>query len=160
MVSERSIRGRRHHAYGPAVEERERILDAVAVELGVDLADAVSKMRRQHGVRQSHKRMAFRQRLALVDVECRDQPVRLQGVDERRFVDALKSNRLIAALDVYEREPLPKGHPLMGLPNTVLTPHLGYSVREVYTEFYRDCVENALAFLDGRPIRVMPPAAD
>src|SRR5665213_122607 len=129
MVSVRSIRGRRHHAYGPAVEERERILDAVAVELGVDLADAVSKMRRQHGVRQSHKRMAFRQRLALVD--------------------ALKSNRLIAALDVYEREPWPKGHPLMGLPNTVLTPHLGYSVREVYTEFYRDCVENALAFLDA-----------
>ncbi|MEO6750111.1 MAG: D-2-hydroxyacid dehydrogenase family protein [Casimicrobiaceae bacterium] len=81
-------------------------------------------------------------------------------VDEAALVDALKSNRLSAALDVYDREPLPVGHPLLGLPDTVLTPHLGYSVREVYAEFYSDSVENALAFLDGRPIRVMPPAAD
>ena len=43
---------------------------------------------------------------------------------------------IIAALDVYYREPVPADHPLTRAPNTVLTPHLGYSVIEVYREFY------------------------
>jgi phosphoglycerate dehydrogenase-like enzyme len=40
-------------------------------------------------------------------------------------------------------------------PNTVLTPHLGYGVAETWAEFYPQSVENALAFLDGMPIRLM-----
>ena len=58
---------------------------------------------------------------------------------------------------MYEREPLPAGHPLAGCPNTVLTPHLGYSVMEVYRVFCTQHVENALAWLDGSPVRVLPP---
>ena len=37
----------------------------------------------------------------------------------------------------------------------MLTPHLGYSALEVYEEYYRHCIENALAFLDGKPVRVL-----
>ena len=40
---------------------------------------------------------------------------------------------------------------------TVLTPHLGYGTVEIYASFYRQSVENALAFLDGKPIRVLAP---
>jgi phosphoglycerate dehydrogenase-like enzyme len=40
----------------------------------------------------------------------------------------------------------------------VLTPHLGYSAIEVYREYYQHAVENALAFLDGKPIRVLQAA--
>jgi len=40
----------------------------------------------------------------------------------------------------------------------VLTPHLGYSAVEVYREYYAHAVENALAFLDGNPIRVLQAA--
>ena len=65
---------------------------------------------------------------------------------------------LFAALDVYHREPLPADHPLIRCPNTVLTPHLGYSVLEVYAEYYQHSVENALAFLDGKPLRVLEQA--
>ena len=78
-------------------------------------------------------------------------------VDETALLDAARDGRIVAALDVYEREPLPAGHPLLTCPNTVLTPHLGYSVLEVYRVFYAQCVENALAFLDGTPIRLLPP---
>ena len=39
--------------------------------------------------------------------------------------------------------------------NAVLTPHFGYSALEVYAEYYRHTVENVLAFLDGKPIRVL-----
>lgn len=76
-------------------------------------------------------------------------------VDEAALLAAVGSGRITAALDVYAREPLPADHPLGRARNTVLTPHFGYSVREVYAEYFRQAVENALAFLDGRPIRVL-----
>ena len=41
--------------------------------------------------------------------------------------------------------------------NTVLTPHVGYGTREIYELFYRNSVENTLAFLDGHPIRRYHP---
>jgi D-3-phosphoglycerate dehydrogenase len=78
-------------------------------------------------------------------------------VDESALVDAVREGRIVAALDVYEREPLPADHPLVACANTVLTPHLGYSAMEVYRVFYAQHVENALAWLDGAPIRVLPP---
>jgi phosphoglycerate dehydrogenase-like enzyme len=80
-------------------------------------------------------------------------------VDEAALLEAVQSRRIIAALDVYDREPLPSGHPLRSAPNTVLTPHLGYGVRETWTEFYRQSVENALAFLNGQAVRVTNPEA-
>jgi phosphoglycerate dehydrogenase-like enzyme len=76
-------------------------------------------------------------------------------IDEAALIAALKANRIVAALDVYDREPLPPAHPLRTLPNTVLTPHIGYVVTEAMQNFYRQSVENMLAFLDGKPIRLL-----
>jgi phosphoglycerate dehydrogenase-like enzyme len=78
-------------------------------------------------------------------------------VDETALLERLRAGRLIAALDVFDREPLPRDHPLRTLPNVVLTPHLGYCTAEIYQQFYRESIENLLAFLDGTPIRVMNP---
>jgi phosphoglycerate dehydrogenase-like enzyme len=80
-------------------------------------------------------------------------------VDEAALIEAVQSRRIIAALDVYDREPLPATHPLRSAPNTVLTPHFGYVVQETMSEFYRQSIENALAFLDGKPVRVTNPDA-
>jgi phosphoglycerate dehydrogenase-like enzyme len=81
-------------------------------------------------------------------------------VDEAALIAALRAGRLVAALDVYDREPLPANHPFRTLPNTVLTPHLGYVTRNTMRAFHAQGVENVLAFLDGRPIRVMDPASN
>jgi phosphoglycerate dehydrogenase-like enzyme len=78
-------------------------------------------------------------------------------VDEAALIEAVRSRRIVAALDVFDREPLPANHPLRNAPNTVMTPHLGYGVHETWTEFYGQSLENALAFLDGRPLRVINP---
>ncbi|HWB31861.1 MAG TPA: D-2-hydroxyacid dehydrogenase family protein [Acidobacteriaceae bacterium] len=78
-------------------------------------------------------------------------------VDEAALIEAVQSRRIIAALDVYDREPLPLSHPLRTAPNTVLTPHLGYGVEETWREFYQQSVENALAFLDKKPARIANP---
>ncbi|MGA2715479.1 MAG: D-2-hydroxyacid dehydrogenase family protein [Bryobacteraceae bacterium] len=80
-------------------------------------------------------------------------------VDEAALIEAVQARRIIAALDVFDREPLPANHPLRSAPNSVMTPHLGYGVRETWVEFYRQSVENALAFLDGKPVRVTNPDA-
>ena len=76
-------------------------------------------------------------------------------IDESALIAEVQSGRITAALDVFSVEPLPASHPLVGASNTVLTPHLGYSAQEVYDEYYQHSVENALAFLDGKPIRVL-----
>jgi phosphoglycerate dehydrogenase-like enzyme len=74
-------------------------------------------------------------------------------VQEAALLAALAEGRIIAALDVYDTEPLPPAHPLRRTPNTVLTPHLGYCVEENYAVFHAQAIENVLAFLDGAPIR-------
>lgn len=77
-------------------------------------------------------------------------------VDEAALVDALRSGVIAgAALDVFDQEPLPPGHPLRTLPNVVATPHIGYVARETYELFYGEVVEDIAAFLDGSPVRVI-----
>lgn len=80
-------------------------------------------------------------------------------IEEAPLIDALKRGAIIGAFDVYGQEPLPLGHPLLEAPNTVLSPHLGFGVRHTFEVFYRQSVENTLAFLEGAPIRLMPPPA-
>lgn len=79
-------------------------------------------------------------------------------VDEKALIAALESGKISAALDVYDHEPLPSDHPFRRLPNTLLTPHIGYGSIATYRDFYREAVENVVAFLDGKPIRVLPVA--
>jgi phosphoglycerate dehydrogenase-like enzyme len=78
-------------------------------------------------------------------------------IDEKALIEAVQARRIVAALDVFDREPLPANHPLRIAPNTVMTPHLGYGVHETWQGFYPQSVENALAFLDGKPVRVTNP---
>lgn len=80
-------------------------------------------------------------------------------VDEDALIAELRSGRILAGLDVYDEEPLPVDHPLRTMPNVVLTPHLGYGVHETWQEYYPQSVENALAYLDGKPVRVVNPEA-
>ncbi len=77
-------------------------------------------------------------------------------VDEAALVDALDRGAIAGAgLDVFDREPLPPDHPLRGLDNTVITPHMGYVTEETYRVFYGDALEDIRAFLSGSPIRVL-----
>lgn len=76
-------------------------------------------------------------------------------VDEPGLISWLKKNQNHAGLDVYEREPLPAGHPLRSLDNVTLSPHLGYVHDDNYRIFYADTVENVAAWLAGKPLRVI-----
>ncbi len=78
-------------------------------------------------------------------------------IEEDALVAALQEGRIFAGLDVFDREPLRPDDRMRKLPNTVLTPHVGYCVAETMGHFYAQSVENALAFLNGTPIRIANP---
>jgi len=76
-------------------------------------------------------------------------------VEETALLAALEQDRIMAALDVYDIEPLPADHPLRGAKNAVLSPHLGYVSDTTYRQFFEDMVENILAWHAGQPVRVL-----
>lgn len=77
-------------------------------------------------------------------------------VDETALIHALTRRAIAgAALDVFDTEPLPAGHPFRTLDNVLATPHIGFVTRGTYKVFYEETVENVLAWLRGSPVRVM-----
>jgi phosphoglycerate dehydrogenase-like enzyme len=77
-------------------------------------------------------------------------------VDEAALLDAVRGGRIAGvALDVYDVEPLPAAHPWRSIPNTVLTPHLGYVTTGNYELCFRDAVDDIAAFRSGRAVRVL-----
>ncbi|MGH3367259.1 MAG: NAD(P)-dependent oxidoreductase [Nocardioidaceae bacterium] len=82
-------------------------------------------------------------------------------VDESALVDALRSGRLAAAgLDVFAEEPLPADHALRSLPNAVLTPHVGWTVEEVFAESAAIAADQVSDYLAGQldPAELLDPA--
>jgi D-3-phosphoglycerate dehydrogenase len=74
-------------------------------------------------------------------------------VDEAALAEALAAGRLGgAAVDVFDVEP-PRDSPLLGAPNTVLTPHLGASTEEAQAKVAVEVVQEVLDVLAGRPAR-------
>jgi D-3-phosphoglycerate dehydrogenase len=84
-------------------------------------------------------------------------------IDTDALIEALKSGRLAGAgLDTFEEEPPPKDSPLWDLPNVALSPHVGASTEAAMERVAELAVEQALDFLDGKPIErraVMNPDA-
>jgi phosphoglycerate dehydrogenase-like enzyme len=77
-------------------------------------------------------------------------------VDETALIEALREGRLGgAALDVFDREPLPADHPFRTLPNVVATPHTGYVTEETYRVFFGDAADDIAAWLAGKPQRAL-----
>jgi phosphoglycerate dehydrogenase-like enzyme len=79
-------------------------------------------------------------------------------VDQAALLAALKARKVAgAAIDVYDVEPVTKGHPFFELDNVIVTPHLGYAIEENFRVNYTSAIENIRAFLDGKPVRLVKP---
>ncbi|MDQ7909191.1 2-hydroxyacid dehydrogenase [Phytohabitans sp. ZYX-F-186] len=73
-------------------------------------------------------------------------------VDTDALVAELATGRIAAAADVTEPEPLPAGHPLWSMPNFLLTPHVGGSVRGLLPRAYKLVGEQLRRFTAGQPL--------
>jgi len=79
-------------------------------------------------------------------------------IDEQALLDVLRRHAIAgAALDTFDVEPMPQGHPFLGLSNTLITPHIGYVTEEGYRAGYGGVIENIRAYVIGEPIRVINP---
>lgn len=73
-------------------------------------------------------------------------------VDHLALVQALEQGRPgMAALDVFDTEPLPADDPLRGAPRLLLTPHMGFVCEPVFQRFAQDVAGHLLAWLQQRP---------
>jgi len=80
-------------------------------------------------------------------------------IERGALVDALRAGRPgMAAIDVYEEEPLidPHDH-LLTMNNVVCTPHIGYVTREEYETQFSDIFDQVMAYAAGNPINVVNP---
>ena len=75
-------------------------------------------------------------------------------IDMEALPAALDAGRpWMAALDVYDDEPLAKGHSLAGRDDVFLLPHLGFVNDPIFTAFAKDTVENLSQWLEGKPVQ-------
>jgi phosphoglycerate dehydrogenase-like enzyme len=69
-------------------------------------------------------------------------------VDEPALIEALREKRLAGAgLDVFSTEPLPLTSELRTMPNVILTPHIGWKVKDVLHEFVEIAADQLQAWL-------------
>ncbi|MEU7321958.1 hydroxyacid dehydrogenase [Streptomyces griseoviridis] len=73
-------------------------------------------------------------------------------VDEDALLAEVRTGRIDAALDVYDAEPLPLGHPLRSLPNVLLTPHQAAATVQGRLALGESTVAEIERFTAGRPL--------
>jgi len=65
----------------------------------------------------------------------------------------------MAAVDVYESEPILQGHALLRLENCICTPHIGYVELDSYEMYFGAAFDNVVNFIKGRPTNIVNPGA-
>ena len=85
---------------------------------------------------------------------------RAELVEDGALVSALNKGRPgLAAVDVFETEPILQGHPLLRLENAICTPHIGYVELDSYELYFGAAFDNVINFIAGQPSNIVNPDA-
>ena len=85
---------------------------------------------------------------------------RAELIEDNALVAALNRGRPgMAAVDVFESEPILQGHPLLRLENAVCTPHLGYVEQDNYEAYFGAAFGNVINFIKNEPTHLVNPEA-
>lgn len=77
-------------------------------------------------------------------------------IESEALVLALNRGRPgMAAVDVFETEPILQGHPLLRMENVICTPHVGFVERKSYEEYFTAAFDNIVAFENGNPTNIL-----
>jgi D-3-phosphoglycerate dehydrogenase / 2-oxoglutarate reductase len=85
---------------------------------------------------------------------------RAELIETDALVTALNRGRPgMAAVDVFESEPILQGHSLLRLENCICTPHIGYVEQESYELYFGAAFDNVVNFIKGTPTNIVNPGA-
>ena len=85
---------------------------------------------------------------------------RAELVADNALVSALNKGRPgLAAIDVFEAEPILQGHPLLRLENAICTPHIGYVEQDNYERYFGAAFDDVINFIHNEPSNIVNPDA-
>lgn len=85
---------------------------------------------------------------------------RAELIEPDALICALNRGRPgMAALDVFETEPILQGHALLRLENCICTPHIGYVEQDSYEMYFGAAFDNIINFIKGAPTNIVNPGA-
>jgi D-3-phosphoglycerate dehydrogenase len=85
---------------------------------------------------------------------------RAELIEPDALIGALNRGRPgLAAIDVFETEPILQGHALLRLENCVCTPHIGYVEQDSYEMYFGAAFDNVINFIKGTPTNIVNPGA-
>jgi len=141
---------------------------AKAVEDGHEAAGSCESFFEQCDVLSVHLRLSERtQGLIKLEDLSRMKPTalfvntsRAELLEENALVAGLNRGRPgMAAIDVFESEPILQGHPLLRLENAVCTPHIGYVEQDSYEQYFSAAFDNVVNFVANQPANIVNPDA-
>lgn len=85
---------------------------------------------------------------------------RAELIEPDALIGALNRGRPgMAAVDVFETEPILQGHALLRLENCICTPHIGYVEQNSYEMYFSAAFDNVVNFIKGTPTNIINPGA-
>ncbi len=85
---------------------------------------------------------------------------RAELIEPEALISALNRGRPgMAAVDVFETEPILQGHALLRIENCICTPHIGYVEQENYEMYFGAAFDNVINFIKGTPTNIVNPGA-
>ena len=85
---------------------------------------------------------------------------RAELIEPEALLAALNRGRPgLAAVDVFESEPILQGHALLRLENCICTPHIGYVEQDSYEQYFSSAFDNVVNFIKGTPTNIVNPGA-
>jgi D-3-phosphoglycerate dehydrogenase len=85
---------------------------------------------------------------------------RAELIEHDALLAALNRGRPgLAAIDVFESEPILQGHALLRLENCICTPHIGYVELDSYEMYFGAAFDNVVNFIKGTPTNIVNPGA-
>ena len=143
-----------YHDVVPVPAEVEQALSASPVPLATLLAEADVLSLHLPLTRQTHHCIGARQLAQMKPTAILINTARGPLVDEADLFAALSTHRLAGAgLDVFETEPVPAGHPLLSLPNVVVTPHIAAGTVDALVAKMDACFANMQRVAQGQAPR-------
>jgi D-3-phosphoglycerate dehydrogenase len=139
-----------------------------AVAAGHTAAESREAFFEQSDVLSLHKRLSDETRgMVKLDDLTRMKPTallintsRAELIEEGALVSALnRGHPGMAAVDVFESEPILQGHPLLRLENAICTPHIGYVEQDSYEMYFGAAFDHVVNFVNGNPTGIVNPAA-